>query len=290
MLDGAGHHVVALEDREALDAALPEVRVLFAPMPPRSGWARARSLEWVQLAGAGVDHFLPSPDLPERVVVTNARGVFADEAADHAMMMVLALTRRLPRLVEQQRAHRWEMHPMPKLAGRTLLVLGLGEIGRRVAARAAAFGMRVRGVRRSGAPVDGVEVSAEVTPALVAESDAVVIALPRTAETDHILPVDALAPHAVVVDVSRGGRVDAAALAARLRAGTLGGAALDVFEEEPLPSDSPLWDTPDLIVTPHVAGYGERYLARATAFFRANLERFAAGRPLRGLVDREARY
>jgi len=283
--------IVPLDDEAALHAAMPEMRVLFAPMPPRAGWTRATQLQLVQLAGAGVDHFLPSPDLPPGVVVANARGVFADEAADHAMMMVLALTRRLPRLLQQQRARRWEMLPMPKLAGRTLLVLGLGEIGRRVASRAAAFGMRVLGVRRSGVATPCVdEVHPAVDAALVARADAVVVALPRTSETDRVVPVDALRPEAVLVDISRGGRVDADAVAARLRAGTLAGAALDVFEDEPLAGDSPLWDTPNLFITPHIAGYGERYLERAALCFAENLARLERGDPLTGVVDRNAGY
>ena len=284
--------VIAWERPEELRAGLGEVRVLFAPMPPREGWAGACALELLQLAGAGVDHLLPSPDLPARVAVAGIRGVFADEAAEHAVLMMLALCRRLPELLERQRERDWAQRPVAKLAGRTALVLGLGEIGRRVASRASALGMRVLGVSRTGAPVPDVERVGELD-ALLPEADHVVVTVPLTAATRHLLDARALArlPRgAFVVHLSRGGVIDEAALFTALESGALGGAALDVFEHEPLAPSSPLWSAPNTIVTPHLAGYGERYLEAAVRALLENVRRLEAGEPLLGLVDRDAGY
>jgi phosphoglycerate dehydrogenase-like enzyme len=258
----------------------------------------ARALELLQLAGAGVDHLLPSPDLPDHVAIAGIRGAFADEAAEHAILMMLALTRRLPELLDRQRRREWAQRPVAKLAGRTVLVLGLGEIGRRVAARASALGMRVLGVRRASAPVAHVDRSDPCEQvgeleALLPEAEHVVVTVPLTRATRHLLDARTLAllPRgALIVHLSRGGVIDEAALLEALRSGALGGAALDVFEHEPLPPDSPFWDAPNTIVTPHVAGYGERYLETAVAALLENVRRLEAGEPLVGVIDRDAGY
>lgn len=287
--------IVAWTTPEELDAGLPEVRVLFAPMPPRGGWSRAERLELLQMAGAGVDQLLPSPDLPARVRVAGLRGVFADEAAEHAILMVLALARDLPELLERQRARQWAQRPVAKVAGRTLAVLGLGEIGERVAARAAALGMRVLGLRRRRAPAPHVErvFAIEELHALLAQADYVVVTLPLTPATRRLLDGAALAAlprGAYVVHLSRGGVLDEAALRDALEQGHLGGAALDVLEDEPLEPASPWWDLPRTIITSHLAGFGRSYVERAVEAFAENLRRLEAGEPLLGLVDRDAGY
>jgi len=284
--------VIAWERSGELAAGLSDVRVLFAPLPPREGWAGARALELLQLAGAGVDHLLPSPDLPGHVAVAGIRGVFADEAAEHAILMMLALTRRLPELLDRQRAKEWAQRPVAKLAGRTVLVLGLGEIGRRVASRASALGMRVLGVKRTAGPVPHVDRVGELD-ALLPEADCVVVTVPLTAATRHLLDARAIArlPRgALVVHLSRGGVIDERALLAALESGALGGAALDVFEREPLAPESPLWNAPNTIVTPHLAGFGERYIDAAVLALLENVRRLEAGEPLLGLIDRAAGY
>ena len=285
--------IVSWTDRSSFDAGLGSVRVLLAPYPPREGWAGARRLELVQLCGVGVDHFLPSPDLPEHVLVAGMRGAMAPDAAEHAMLMLLALERQLPMHLAQQRRREWKQRPVPRLAGARLLIVGLGSIGRELAQRARAFGLEIKGIRRSGAPVEGVEVHGpDALHELLAWCDAVVIAAPRTPETRGLLDAEAIArlpKGAIVVNVSRGGIVDEAALLERLQDRTLR-AALDVFDDEPLPSESSLWDAPNTIITPHVAGYGLGYLERAVELLLANVERLEREEPLRGLVDRERGY
>ena len=287
--------VVVLSDRTALAAALPTVEVLFAPMPPRDGWASARSLRLIQVAGVGVDHFLPSPDLPEEVEVAGARGVFRGEVSEHALMMLLALRHGLPTFLDERATRTWRQRPVPKLEGLSLVVLGLGAIGQRIVRLAATLGMHVRGVSRSGRMVEGLDTAhprGELQLALRG-ADALVVCVPRTAETLGAVDADALgamAEGALVVDVSRGGIVVADALLDALASGQVAGAALDVFETEPLPADSSFWTTPGVIVTPHVAGYGERYIERAIEVLVDNVERLERGDPLMSLVDRDAGY
>lgn len=287
--------IVAWTEPEELAAGLPEVRALFAPMPPREGWDRASRLELIQMAGAGVDQLLPSPDLPAQVRVAGLRGVFADEAAEHAVLMMLALARDLPGLLDRQRRREWAQRPVAKVAGRTVAILGLGAIGRAVARRAAALDMRVLGLRRTAGPCENVErvFAMEELHELLAEADYVVVALPLTPATHHLLDRAALAclPRgAYIVHLSRGGVIDEGALREALECGALGGAALDVLEDEPLDRESPWWDVPRTIITPHLAGFGERYVERATEVFAENLRRMERGEPLVGLVDRDAGY
>jgi phosphoglycerate dehydrogenase-like enzyme len=296
-------------DADALAAALPEIEYLFSPVPPRGIWATASRLRLLQLAGAGADGLLPAPDLPASVEVCSARGLFAAEASDYAIAAMLAIWRRIPRLLEQQRAHAWARVAAPALQGRILGVLGFGEIGRRVAHVGSALGMRVVAARRRPALGTGrsdphastgdlVATAVEVVgpdqiPDVVAAADCLVVALPLTAQTRRLLDREILAtlrPGAVVVAISRGGIVDAHALADLARRGRIRGAAIDVFEREPLPPDDPLWDSPGVLVSPHEAGFGEDYLARAIDLFVANAQRIARGEPPRGRVERAAGY
>jgi phosphoglycerate dehydrogenase-like enzyme len=287
--------VIALTERASLARELPNVRVLFAPMPPRDGWSDARSLELIQMAGAGVSHFLPSPDLPPHVRIAGMRGVFADEAAEHAILMLLALRRDLGQLVDLQRAHRWQQRSVAKLAGRTIAIAGLGAIGSGIARRAAALDVRITGVSRSARPIDHVErvVPLDRQHEAMQGADALIVTLPLTEQTRGVIDARALAclaPGAHVIHLSRGGVIDERALLAALRSGALGGAAIDVFEDEPLDPASPFWDLPRTIITPHVAGCGEHYLERAIEVLLDNVTRLDRGEPLAREIDRAAGY
>jgi len=286
--------VVAWTDRAAFDEGIARARVLFAPFPPRDGWQGADRLELVQLLGVGADHFLPAPTLPERVHIAGMRGAMAEDVAEHVVLVLLALTRNLPSFAADQRARRWKQRMVPRLRGRKLAILGFGSIGAAVAARVEPFGVAVRGVRRHPEPAAGVE--AVLGPDRVLDvlrwCDAVVVCTPLTDETRGLVGAEALAclhDGAILVDVSRGGVVDPGPLADRLRAGTLS-AALDVFEDEPLDADSPLWGLPNVVITPHVSGFGEGYLDRAVAMLLENVGRLERGEPLVGLVDRDLTY
>jgi phosphoglycerate dehydrogenase-like enzyme len=286
---------VVFPDAEGFLAGIGEVEVLLALQPPRGHWQEARQLRFIQMSGAGVDSLLPAPDLPAGVRLANARGVHEPEMPEFVVAMVLALAKRLPQAVAQQARREWRMFAGRRLAGSTVGILGLGAIGQSVARRLAALGMRVIGTRRGGAPLDGVDAvyGPDETDAVLLEAQVLVVLLPLTPETRGLLDARALAllpPRALLVNVARGGIVDEVALAAALRDGSLAGAAVDVFEEEPLPPESPLWDAPGCLVTPHVAGLTRDYMERVAELFVANLRRLDAGEPLHNEIDPRRGY
>ena len=290
-----GREVIALASREALDAALPGIEVLFSPRPPREGWARASRLSLVQMLGVGVDGLLPSSDLPERVEVGCARGLFAAEAAEHAVALVLALCRDLPGLAADQREARFRQRSAPRLAGTTVVVFGVGAIGTRIARALDALDATVIGVCKRPRPIAHVHevLGSDRLDDALGRAHYLVVTAPRTPETHRRLDGRALAllPRgARVVCISRGGIVDEDALVAALARGDLAGAALDVFEHEPLPPESPLFRAPRLFVTPHVAGLGERYVERCAELLADNVDRLERGEPRVGLVDRGLGY
>jgi len=286
--------VVLVSDPGEFTSAIRYARVLFAPQPPREGWSGARRLELVQVAGVGVDHFLPAADLPAPVEVAGMRGAFAEEAAEHAMMMLLALTRELPAFLRDQRSGRWRQRALPRLSGRRLGIVGLGAIGSAVARRAKAFGLEVRAIRREARPSEDVDAvyDRQGLHGVAAWCDALVVAAPLTPETGELLDaavIGGLREGAVLVNIARAGLIAPGPLLARLQKGTLR-AALDAFEDEPLPASSPLWMLPNVVVTPHVAGYGEGYLERAVELLLDNVGRLERGEPRAGLVDRALGY
>lgn len=289
--------LVILESDEAFIDALPEIEVLMAFRPPPGHWAKAEKLRFIQVPGAGVDSLTGQPDLGPDVAVCNASGSHEPEMSEFIIAMLHATTYRVPQLVDQQRAHVWRSQLIPGRAidGGTLCILGLGTIGGNVARRAAALGMDVVGVRHSGKPVD--HVTTVVTPdrrlEVIDGATALVIITPLTEETRGLVGAEelaALAPGAVVVDVSRGGVMEIDALVEALESRHVFAAAVDVFETEPLPTDSPLWDVPNLLVTPHTAGSSADYTRRISRMFADNLEAFERGDTPPGLVNRSLGY
>lgn len=275
--------VVVLADDAELRAGIADAEVLFTSAPPRGVWAGANRLRLVQMMGVGVDDLLPAPDLREEVAIGCMRGVFAAEVAEHVFALVLSLVRGMPTLLARQHAREWHPFACGSLAGRTMGILGQGAVGTRVARIAEAFGMRVAAFSRTRGVLDDV----------VRASDVLVVCLPRTPETTHLLDratIAKLPRGALVVNVGRGGIVDEAALREALDRGEVGGAALDVFDEEPLPPASPWWAAPNTIVTPHVAGFGLAYTARAVDLLLENVGRLERGEPLVHLVDRAKGY
>jgi phosphoglycerate dehydrogenase-like enzyme len=287
--------VVSHQDEE-LRARIGEIEVLLAFRPPRGMWSAARRLRLIQMMGAGVDALLPAPDLPPQVQVTNARGLHGVQMSEFALAMMLALAKRIPRALEQQRAHLWKLYGMPQLTGKTLGILGLGAIGAAVAEKARAFRMRVIGTQRTPKQIPNVDLvvsGPDGMTRVLRESDYLVILLPLTPETRGSIgarELDALKPGAYLVNLARGGIVDEQALLERLRSGHLAGAASDVFAQEPMPQSDPLWDAPNLIVTPHVAGLEPEYMQRLMELAVDNVGRLERGEPLRNLVDRERCY
>ena len=290
-----GREIVTWASEAELRAGIGQVEVLLAFRPPRGIWANAAKLRLIQMMGAGVDALLPAPDLPPAVQVTNARGLHA-HMSEFALAMMLALCKRIPRALEQKETRLWKLYGVPQLAGATLGILGLGAIGGAVAEKARAFDMRVIGTQRTPKPVANVDLvlgGPEGTERVLRESDHVVVLLPLTPETRGSLgarELDFMKPTAFLVNLARGGIVDERALLERLRAGRLAGAALDVFEQEPLPASDPIWTAPNTILTPHLAGLEPRYMERLMEIAVDNVKRLERGEPLRNPVDRARGY
>jgi phosphoglycerate dehydrogenase-like enzyme len=305
--DTVGEGGVALDDPR-WKHALERAEVAFG-IPGNAGAGlvdlvrRAPRLEWVQARNAGAGEQLGealqlSAEDARRVTVTSSSGVHAGPLAEYALFAMLAFAKDLPTLLRDQRERHWPpgQRTVGELRGRTLLLVGLGAIGTETARLASAFGMHVLAVKRrldGAAPhVDELHPASELR-ALVARADAIVVTLPGTDATRGLLDADTLAavkPGAVLVNVGRGAVVDEAALAERLQDGTLAGAALDVFAEEPLPQDSPLWGLDNVIVSPHNAALVQAEEERVAELFMDNLRRRLDGRPLRNELDPEILY
>jgi len=264
--------------------------------------AAAPQLVWVQAQSAGVDRFVGLEAVQGgRVLLTNLRAVHGPAIADHAFAMLLALTRDLPVHLSGRADGRWdqagsgELEPVA-LAGRTLLVVGLGGIGTEIAQRGHGFGMTVLATRRSSddAPDFVSHVGRpEDLLSLLPQADVVAIAVPLTDETRGLFDAAAFAamkPGSYLVNIARGKVVDTDALLAALQSGRLAGACLDVTDPEPLPADHPLWRLPNVVITPHVAARAQLTEDRAWELFRENLRRFDAGEPLLNAVDPSAGY
>jgi phosphoglycerate dehydrogenase-like enzyme len=276
--------------------AAGRAEVLWYQWDPRELGAvveRCPELRWVSTVSAGVDRW-PLELLRARgITLTNGTGLGAVPIAEHILMVVLAAAHGLPVHLRHQLAGRWERSAVGgELSGSTALVLGYGAIGRAAGERLRAFGVRVVGVRREACGEPDVLGAGEWRPWL-GKADWVVLALPLTALTLHVIGPAELAsmkPGCWLVNVGRGGLVDEAALVSELQRGRLGGAALDVFEQEPLPPSSPLWVLPNVILTPHVSGYSDQLWRRGALAFEENLQRYGAGQPLLNVVDLSAGY
>lgn len=247
---------------------------------------------WLHTFSAGVDNAFFQKYLERGVRITTSSGAQAVPIAQTVLMYLLALTRDLPGWLDAQARRVWAPRGIRELEGRLLAVLGLGPIGLEVARLGAAFRMEVIGVRRAPRGDEPCETwPLSRLPELLPRADFLVLALPLAAATRKLIDADALAamkPGAVLVNVGRGGLVDERALIDALRSGRLGGAALDVFETEPLPEESPLWTLPNVIATPHSSGTSPGNHARATRIFLDNLARYRAGEALVNEVFAEA--
>ncbi len=261
--------------------------------------ARAPNLRWVHSATAGVERVLTPSSRARHLVITNARGVFSRPIAEYVLMMILAISRRLPSLLELQAERTWQPLESRELRDVTIGIVGYGSIGSAVAELATPFGCRVIATRRragdGGAATAGVDrvLPPEGLPELLAQSDFVVLAAPLTADTAGLFGDAAIAkvkPGAWVINIARGELVDERALARALRDGRLGGAVLDTFVDEPLPPKSPLYDLPNVILTPHTSWSSTRVMDRSVDLFCDNLRRYAAGEPLLNVVDPSAGY
>jgi glyoxylate/hydroxypyruvate reductase A len=270
----------------------------FDWLDPAGMAGRAPRLRWIQATSAGIGGFMARTGLDRSgLAVTTAGGIHAVPLAEFALAGALYFVKGVPDLRRRQQARHWERYTTRQLAGQRALVVGLGGIGRRVAAAFAALGVQVWGLGRDGASYDipgltRVIGRAELDAALPG-TDVLVLCCPLTPQTEGLIGRARLAllpPHAVLVNIARGQVVDQDALTEALAAGRLGGACLDVFAAEPLPPDSPLWGMGNVLISPHSASTVATENIRLTELFLDNLERFADGRPLRNRYEPERGY
>lgn len=253
-------------------------------------------LRWVHTLSAGIDGFLLPPVLEGKVLLTNSRGIHGIPISEHVFAMMLSFSRGLNQFRKHQDEKKWTRVKLSELRGKTLGIVGMGSIGSEIARLGTAFGMRVLGVKRSpGPPPEDVNrvVGLEGLEMVLKESDYLVIALPLTAETKGLIgarQLELMKPDAFLINIARGEIVDERALAAVLKKGVIAGAGLDVFETEPLPADSPLWQLDNCIITPHCAALSPQYMTRATDLFCRNLDAFLKGEPMPTLVDSKRGY
>ena len=283
-------------------ALIPEADIAFSSQIGREQLAVARRLHWIHSPSAGVGSMLYREMVDSEVQITNSRGLAADTMAEHILAVTLALFRQLPLALARQAERVWAQDEISArgnrlLTGARVLMIGAGAIGAATARRMALLGAIVTGIRRrpSGPPLEGfarLTTPTDLTKELSA-ADVIVVAAPHTAETRGMIAgpqFRAMQRHAVLVNVSRGRLVDEQALATALASETIGGAALDVFEQEPLPQSSALWMAPNVLITPHTSGFRADHWDAATELFAENLRRFESGGPLLNLVDKAAGY
>ena len=287
----------AQQDRWEKALAAADVSFDFDWQAPADLPVRAPRLRWVQATSAGIGAFVKRTGLDRSgLTFTTAAGIHAVPLAEFAVLGALHFVKGVPHLRAQQAAHRWQRYTTAQLAGRTVTVVGLGGIGRQVVARFAALGTVVRAVGRPGRAYDipgaaSVHDTGELD-ALLPATDVLVLCAPLTPQTDGLIDaarVARLKDGAIVVNIGRGQLIDETALAEAL-ATRLAGAALDVFETEPLPADSPLWDLDNVLVSPHSASTVDTENAAITDLFTDNLRRYLDGRELRNVYRRELGY
>jgi phosphoglycerate dehydrogenase-like enzyme len=281
---GDAFEIQATTDREEARRMLAGQQALVVP----DTWlddeflAAGADLAWVHSLRSGVDRLLASRTLPRDAVITSSRGIHGPQVAEAAILLMLALARRLPRMLKNQEQARWEPWPQPLLQGKHVVIVGVGSIAQALAPRCKAFGMRVTGVAsraREVAGFDAIRTRGELR-ALLPTADFVVLLVPLDDGSRGLFDAGMLAAlpaRAILVNLSRGGVVDEQALLAALRAGRLAGAGMDVFATEPLPASDPLWHAPNVIVTPHVGGQSETYAQQALVPLLANARAVARG-------------
>ena len=283
-------------DGNVLEREIETADAIFAWNFDRRNLAtRAPRLRWVHAHGAGVSHLMPLDWLPRGAVLTNSRGVHGPKADEYTAMAILMLNNNLPRSVTNQRKAKWEQPFNTGVAGKTLLILGVGHVGGGAARWAKRFGLRVLGIRRTGKRHPDVDEMhrPQALHKLLPRADFLLITAPLTEETHHVIgarELDLMKPGAGLVNYSRANLVDYKALATRLKGGKLS-AILDVFDPEPLPRSSPLWRLPNLIITPHCSSDDrEQYTPRTLDLVFRNMERFIEGKPLLNRVDPRLQY
>lgn len=283
-------------DPERLQRHIGEADVLLAPRFPAELFDQAKKLRWFQCTNAGVDSMMPIRDRAGHIAVTNARGIHGDVIADFVMAGVTMLHWDFRRFLREQAERKWNQRFAAPLAEKTLGVVGLGSIGATIARRAKSAGMTVVGSKRDvSVPVEGVDrlFASDELGDLLPLCDFVVLAVPATADTVRLIGAAEIARmrrDAFLVNIARGNVVVETELIKALQSRAIAGAMLDVFEREPLAHDSPLWDMPNVIATPHTSGSPTNYTERVFSMFAENMECFLKGEPLKNVADLKRGY
>lgn len=270
----------------------------FSGDPFQLAWPLAERVRWVHTLSAGVEHLLTPEFAATPVPLTNSRGVYKRSLAEFALLGILYFAKDIPRMLANQRAGRWAPFEITEAHGKTVGIVGYGEIGRASAQLAHGLGMRVLALRRRTALSDG-DSTADATfgpdalASMLAQCDYVVVAAPGTPETRGMIGAPefaAIKSSAVIINIGRGSVIAEAPLLRALQEGRLRGAALDVFEKEPLPEGHPFFSMPNVLVSPHCADRTSDWLEQSARFFLGNFERFRKGEPLENIVDKKVSY
>ncbi|MBI6630847.1 D-2-hydroxyacid dehydrogenase [Pontibaca salina] len=284
-------------DTDNFESSMQDAEVLLTWDLPVDNLAEiAPKLRWIHCIGAGVEHMLPMTWLPEGVTLTNNKGVHAAKAGEFGMMAVLMLHSHIPAIMTNQRKRVYDSLYASPIAGKTLVVLGTGSLGGAAAQKVQKLGVHVIGVNRSGRAVEGCDevVTTEQLDTVLPRADYLFIATPDTPETRGLMNrqrLDLMKPGAGIINIGREAVMDYDALCDKLEDGTIGGAILDVFDPEPVPEESRLWETPNLILTPHVsADDGDAYIPLTLDLFFRNMELFLAGKPLLNPIQPDLGY
>jgi phosphoglycerate dehydrogenase-like enzyme len=284
------------------DAALAAAQVLLRGGIPSSVLdhliSRTPALRWIHSASAGIDRVATPLVRSRGITVTNARGVFSRPIAEYLVMMLLAIARRLPQLLELQRERTWQPLRGIELGRLTVGIIGYGSIGSELARLLEPFGTRILATRRHAERGAGDSANVMIhgfdeLDRVLGEADVVVLTAPLTEETAGMIgapQLQSMRESAWLINIARGRLIDDLALRRALESGWIAGAVLDVFNDEPLPPDSPLYDTPNLLITPHTSWSSDRVVERGVELFIENLRHYLAGEPLENVVDLEAGY
>jgi D-2-hydroxyacid dehydrogenase (NADP+) len=283
-IDVVGHHSL-------VDPFIAETEILLCFSPPMADHVvrDAPKLKWIQALGTGVDNIIDLPSLNPEVVVTNIRGIHGPPMSEATIAYMLSLTRDIPRVVHAQDKQTWDRWPAALMDGKTVGILGVGVIAEHLAPMCKAFNMTVIGITSGPRQAKGFDrmVHRDDLLKVARELDYLVVLIPLDKDTRHVIGEKLLAamkPTAYVINMARGGVVDEQALIKALEAGQIAGAALDVYAKEPLPPDSPLWTTKNLICFPHQGGYSEGYEDRAMPTIDGNMRKYLAG-DLKAMVN-----
>lgn len=284
--------------KDELDIALADAEIVYGIRLPQDLIIRAPKLKWVHVMSAGVDRFLDDDFRRSPVILTNVSGIHATPIGEFVMEQMLMFAKNALLCFDLKQKKQWQRYSPSTLRGKTVGIVGLGNIGREVARLSKAFGMRVIATRRSTPRAQRTRnvdlmLSRQELPRLLTESDYVVITLPYTRETDSLFgetELKAMKPSAYLINIGRGGIIDEDVLARALNENWIAGAGLDVFATEPLPPESQLWELPNLLFSPHVSGDMEDYITHTTDIFCDNLRRYLEGKRLLNVVNKQKGY